>query len=282
MELDIGGRRFDVTHRALVMGILNRTTDSFYDGGAYFRLDDFLHRAECLVADGADLLDVGARAAGVGTRDVSETEECDLVVSSVVELRRRFDVPVSVDTWRAGVAAAAFEAGAAVGNDVSGFSDPAYLTAAARAGAAVVATHMRLQPQVPDPEPVYDEPVADVAAALRRLAARAEEAGIPRERIMVDPGLDLGKTWQQSVLLLARSDLFAGLGYPLLLAPSNKIFLGRLLGLERHERGPATVAACALGALRGARVLRVHDAGPARQAVELAAAVLRNDGGGPW
>src|ERR671937_2585610 len=177
VRLRVGERSYDIAHRVLVMGILNRTTDSFYDAGACFRLDDLLRRAERLVADGADLLDVGARAAGVGTREVSEAEETDLVAESVTELRRRLDVPLSVDTWRASVAAAGFEAGALIGNDLSGFSDPGFLPAAAAAGATVVATHMRLASRVPDPDPVYGDVVADVAAALARLAANAESAG---------------------------------------------------------------------------------------------------------
>ncbi len=281
LQLRVGTRSYDLCHRALVMGILNRTTDSFYDGRAYFRLDDLLRRAERLVADGADLLDVGARAAGVGTREVSEAEETDLICETVAELRRRLDVPLSVDTWRASVAAAGFAAGAVIGNDLSGFSDPEYLPAAAAAGAAVVATHIRLAPRVADPSPVYGDVVADVGAALARLAACAEAAGVAADRIMVDPGLDLGKTWQQSTRLLAGTASFAALGYPLLLAPSNKIFLGRLLGLELQDRGHATVAACAIGVARGARVLRVHDARPARQAADLLEAVLALDAAGP-
>jgi dihydropteroate synthase len=271
--LDVGGCRFDLSRRALVMGILNRTTDSFYNGGAYFRLDDLLRRAEQLVADGADLLDIGARAAGIGTRTVSVAEETDLVTSTIQALRDRLQVPLSVDTWRAPVAAAAFEAGAVLGNDMSGFRDPDFLPAAVAAGATVVATHTRLPPGVPDPEPVYGDVVADVAAALRRLVGRAEAAGIPARRIIVDPGLDLGKTWQQSLRLLAHFEVFAGLGYPLLLAASNKIFLGRLLNLNRQERQAATVAACALGVARGARVVRVHDARGTRHAVDLATAL---------
>lgn len=277
MFLHVGARRYDLTRRVLVMGILNRTTDSFYDGGAFFRLDDLLRRAERLVADGADILDVGARAGGVGTREVSAAEETDLAASSVAELRRRFDVPLSVDTWRASVAAACYDAGASIGNDMSGFSDSGYLPAAARAGASVVATHIRRTPRVADPDPVYGDVVADVAAALTGLAHAACDAGIPPERIMVDPGLDLGKTWQQSVRLLAASATFATLGHPLLLAPSNKIFLGRLLGLDPHEREHATVAACALAVDRGARVLRVHDALGARHGVDLALAVSSED-----
>ena len=277
IDLHLGPHRFDVTYCPVVVAILNRTRDSFHDRGAYFELDALLRRAESMVADGADVLEVGARAAGVGATEVSEAEEVELAVSSIAELRARFDVPLAVDTWRAAVAAAAFDTGAVLGNDMSGFSDAAYLEAAAAADASVVATHIRLPPRVPDPNPVYDDVVADVAAALRRLASRAEAAGIPPTRIIVDPGLDLGKTWRQSVRLLAALDRFAELGYPVLLAASNKIFLGRLLNLEPDDRGHATVAACTFGATRGARLLRVHDALPARQVADLLTAVLGGD-----
>jgi dihydropteroate synthase len=154
VHLDLGGERFDLSRRALVMGILNRTRDSFHDRGAYFRLDAFLRHAEQLVQDGADMLDVGARPGGVGVRAVGEAEETELAVESIRELRSRFDVPISVDTQRAAVAAHAFAAGAVLGNDMSGFRDPDYLPAAAATNAAVIATHIRLPPGVPDPDPV--------------------------------------------------------------------------------------------------------------------------------
>ncbi|MDQ3947213.1 MAG: dihydropteroate synthase [Actinomycetota bacterium] len=276
MKVRLGGDVVDAGRCPLVMGILNRTVDSFFDRGLHFELDAFLAQADRLVTDGTDVLDVGARAAGVGTRDVSEAEETDLVTSSVEALRARFDVPVSVDTWRAPVAAAGFAAGAVVGNDLSGFSDPGYLPAAAAAGATVVATHMRLAPQVPDPDPVYGDVVEDVAAALTGLVRRAQAAGLGREQIVVDPGLDLGKTWRQSVRLLGAVSRFCDLGHVVLVSPSNKIFLGRLLGLERDERAAATTAACTAALLQGARVIRVHDARAGRQAADLVAALLQD------
>ena len=273
VSLRLGSVTLELTDRPLVMGILNRTRDSFYDGGQCFALDDLLRRAERLVADGADLLEVGARAAGVGARDIGEDEEAELVVETLAALRARLDAPLCVDTWRAPVAAAAFAAGAVLANDISGFSDPRYLPAAAAAGAAVVATHIRRAPQVPDPQPVYADVVTDVCDALRALVARAQDAGLPEEAIVVDPGLDLGKTWRQSLRLLAHLGAVAALGRPVLLAASHKIFLGRALGLPPQKRGPATVAACAFGMTLGARLLRVHDALGARHAAELFAAL---------
>jgi dihydropteroate synthase len=280
MRLDLGPRRYDVRDRALVMGILNRTRDSFHEPGAQFALDALLRRAEQLVGDGADVLDVGGRAAGVGTEDVPADEEAERVAGAITALRARFDVPLSVDTWRPSVAAAAFEAGATVANDMSGFSDPEMLATAAAAGATVVATHIRRAPGVPDPDPRYDDVVAAVRDALRALVDRALGSGIPHERIVVDPGLDLGKTWRQSLRLLAGLEDVARLGRPVLLAASNKIFLGRVLGLGQGERAEATIAACTIGALRGARILRVHDARGARQAADLVAATLGAQDGG--
>jgi dihydropteroate synthase len=255
------------------MGILNRTPDSFYDRGAYWSEDAFYARAQQLVADGADVLDVGGVKAGPGD-EVGEQEELDRVIPAIEGLRARFDVPLSVDTWRAPVAAAAYRAGATVGNDISGFADPDYLPVAAAAGAAVVATHIRLAPRVADPEPRYHDVVAAVAEFLVERAEQAQAAGIPPERIMVDAGLDLGKTWEQSVELLRASDRLAALGYPLLLSASNKTFLGRLLDLDIGERGHASLAAAALGIAKGCRIIRAHDVRGTRRVCDTLAAVI--------
>jgi dihydropteroate synthase len=271
--LALGDRTYDIGSRALLMGILNRTPDSFYDRGATFSLDAFLARAEQVVEDGADVLDVGGVKAGPGP-EVTEAEEMDRVVPAVTALRARFDVPVSVDTWRASVAGEAFAAGAVLGNDISGFADPDYLAVAAVAGASVVATHIRLAPRVPDPSPVYADVVATVSSFLRERAARALVAGIPPERVVLDAGLDLGKTAEQSVELLRASDVLARLGHPLLLSASNKTFLGVLLDRELTDRRDASLAAAALGIARGCRIVRVHDVAGTRRVRDAMAAVL--------
>lgn len=273
MRVRLGDAAYDITTRPLVMGILNRTPDSFYDKGEYFDFDAFLHRADALVADGADLLDVGGVKAGPGP-EVSEVEELERVVPAIAALRSRFDLPLAVDTWRAAVAAAAFDAGAVVGNDISGFADPGYLPAAAAAGASVVATHIRLGPRIPDPEPVYDDVVADVRDFLLERARRAEAAGIPADRVIIDAGLDLGKTWEQSLVLLRRSADLAALGYPLLLSASNKTFLGRLLDLEVSDRRDPSLAAAAIGVAGGCRILRVHDVRGTRRVCQVLSALL--------
>jgi dihydropteroate synthase len=276
VKLAVGPRTYDVTTRSLVMGILNRTPDSFFDRGEHFAMDRMLRRAEQLLADGADILDVGGMKAGPGP-EVTLEEELERVVPALAALRSRFDVPLSVDTWRAQVAAAAYDAGAEIGNDISGFADPEYLPVSAAAGASVVATHIRLAPRVPDPEPEYDDVVVTVRDALVEMGQRAKEAGIPAERVMVDAGLDLGKTWQQSLELLRRSDELAALGYPLLLSASNKTFLGKLLDLEVTERRDATLAATALGVTRGCRIIRAHDVRGTRRVCDTLAAVLETE-----
>ncbi len=240
------------------MGILNRTPDSFYDRGATWSFDVFLRRAEQLVEEGADVLDVGGVKAGPGP-EVSESEELDRVVPSVEALCARFDVAISVDTWRASVLDAACCAGAVVGNDISGFADPDYLDVAAKHDATVVATHIRLQPRVPDPNPHYDDVVAEVSAFLLERAHRAEAAGLASEQIVLDAGLDLGKTPVQSAVLLRESAQHATLGYPLLLSASNKRFIGELLGREIDDRRNESLAAVAYGVTQGCRIVRVHD-----------------------
>jgi dihydropteroate synthase len=272
--LELGTRgRYDITHRALVMGILNRTPDSFFDGGQYFVFDGFVRKADGLVADGADFLDVGGVKAGPGP-EVSTEEELERVVPAVQALRERFDVPISVDTWNPVVLREALRAGADIGNDISGFAHPDYLPTCAEFGASVVATHIRLGPRIPDPEPVYDDVVVDVRAFLADRAQAALDAGIPQQRVMVDDGLDLGKTEPQSLELLRTSDHLAALGFAAFLSASNKRFLGELLGLEVTDRRQASHAAHVLGITLGCRVLRAHDVRGARRTADIVAELL--------
>jgi dihydropteroate synthase len=254
----LGDEVHDLTTRTLVMGILNRTPDSFYDRGLTFELDSLLQRAEVLVNQGADLLDVGGVKAGPGP-EVDEAEELDRVVAPIAALAERFDVAISCDTWRASVLDEACKAGAVVGNDISGFGDPEYLAVAARHDASVVATHIRLKPRVADPEPHYDDLLGDVTAFLLDRAARGEAAGLAPEQIALDAGLDLGKSPPQSAVLLRESDALASHGYTLLLSSSNKRFLGDLLELDIDARRAASLASVAYGVAHGCRIVRVHD-----------------------
>ncbi|MGZ8765049.1 MAG: dihydropteroate synthase [Acidimicrobiia bacterium] len=254
----LGDRVHDLTDRTLVMGILNRTPDSFYDAGLTYALDTLVRRAEQLVVEGADLLDVGGVKAGPGP-EVGEAEELDRVVPAIEAIHARLDVAISVDTWRASVLAESCRAGAVVGNDISGFGDPQYLPVAAAAGASVVATHIRLRPRVADPEPPYDDLVGDVTRFLLDRARQAEAAGLAPGQISIDAGLDLGKSPVQSAVLLRESDVLAATGSTLLLSASNKRFLGELLDLAIDDRRDASLAAVAFGVAHGCRIVRVHD-----------------------
>jgi dihydropteroate synthase len=240
------------------MGILNRTKDSFFSPAATYDLDAFFERAEQLVNEGADLLDVGGVKAGPGD-EVGEAEELERVVPVISELKKRFDVPLSIDTWRASVAKACFSEGASVGNDISGFADPEYLNAAAAANASVVATHIRLKPRVADPNPEYDNVTETVKDFLVERRQWALDAGIEHDRIIIDAGLDLGKTPAQSLQLLRDSSALAELGSPLLLSASNKTFLGVMFDLPVTERREPSLGATSLGIAGGCRILRVHD-----------------------
>jgi dihydropteroate synthase len=273
----LGDRVHDLEHRTLVMGILNRTPDSFYDRGATFDADRLLQRAEQLVRDGADLLDVGGVKAGPGP-DVDEAEELDRVVPTIEALHARFDVPLSADTWRASVLAAACDAGAVVGNDISGFADPDYLEVAAKAQASVVATHIRLRPRVPDPEPVYGDLLADVTDFLLDRSRAAQRAGLSSEQIALDAGLDLGKTPAMSAVLLRESEALASHGYALLLSASNKRFLGELFHLDIDDRRDVSLACVAYGVAHGCRIVRVHDVLGSVRVCRVVEAILEVDG----
>ena len=270
--LELGKYRFDLTHRGLVMGILNRTTDSFFDQGAHFEFEKFLVRASELVVDGADILDVGGVKAGAGQEIVTQ-EEIERVVPAVEALAERFDVAISVDTWNFDVLRESIAVGAVLGNDISGFADRRYLDVAGATGAGVVATHIRLAPRVPDPDPVYSDLMGEVQDHLTQRISWAKDAGVAPNSIIIDVGLDLGKTTEQSLVLLRNSAVFAQMGYPLLLSASNKDFLGSHLGLDLYERGPASISAALVAYLGGARVFRVHDVKGTRRALEVCAEI---------
>ncbi|NNE96083.1 MAG: dihydropteroate synthase [Acidimicrobiales bacterium] len=272
--LELGDAPFDITYRAVVMGILNRTPDSFYDAGEYWDFDDFLRKAERLVVDGADFLDVGGVKAGPGD-EVDLDEELRRVVPAIEALVERFDLPISVDTWNPDVLQECLKRGAVIANDISGFEDPRYLEVAAQQEATVVATHIRIGPRIPDPEPQYDDLLSDVRRFLADRVRMALDAGIRPRRIIVDAGMDLGKNRYMSWQLLDRSEELASLGYPLLLSASNKRFLFELLETERHNINEGSMACHAMGIAKGCRILRAHDVKASRRVADTMAEILQ-------
>lgn len=262
MWLRLGAAVWSLERRTAVMGIVNRTPDSFYDGGTAWSFDEALAAAKAHADAGAAIIDVGGVKAGPGP-PVDASQEHDRVVPLVAAIRQRLDVAVSVETGRAGVAAAALDAGAAMINDVTGLADPELAdVVAAHAGAALVVMHtggqVRSRPFRPSYHP---DTTTAVAAELRRLATRAIERGVPAEQVVVDPGHDFGKNTYQSLELTRRLPELAGLGHPLLVALSRKDFLGEALGRDvaPADRVEASLAAAAVATQHGAHLLRVHD-----------------------
>jgi dihydropteroate synthase len=265
--------------RPRVMGILNVTPDSFSDGGRFRGAEPALARAREMVEQGADIVDVGGESTRPGAPDVSPDEEIARVLPVIGAVRMGLDVPVSVDTRRAEVAQRALDAGASVVNDVSGLSDPGMARVVAEAGAGLVLMHMRGTPATMQSLAVYADVAVEVAAELYQRLARALDAGVPAERIVLDPGVGFAKTAEQSLELVARLDVIAALGRPILLGPSRKSFIGKLLGgVAASERDAGTVGACVAGLARGARIFRVHEVRGARHALDVADAILRAAG----
>ena len=258
--------------RCVVMGIVNRTPDSFYDGGR-MGLDEIIDYALALVEQGAGILDVGAVKAGPGP-PVSEQEEIDRLIPVVDALTAATDVPVSIETGRPRVARAALSAGAAILNDVTGLAKPEVAAVCADAGAALVLMHNGGQLRGRPINPRYDDVVAAVIEEWERLEAIAVAAGVPTDRIAVDAGLDFGKTTFHSLELMRRLDEQVTYGRPLLLAPSRKDVVGESLALPPDERLEGTLALVALGVLGGVSIVRVHDVGASVRVVAMVETVI--------
>jgi dihydropteroate synthase len=271
----IRGRSISL-ERPLVMGVLNATPDSFSDGGLYDAPERALARAERMVAEGADLLDLGGESTRPGAAPVSPRDEAARILPTLRLLRARLSVPVSVDTRRAEVARLALDEGAEIVNDVSALADPAMGGVVAEAEAGVVLMHMRGTPQTMQLDPRYADVAAEVADELAAALERARAAGVADACVVLDPGIGFAKTAEHNLELLARLGELARLGRPLLLGPSRKSFLGKILGgIPAEERDAGTAAACVVGLLHGARVFRVHDVRMVRQALDVAEAVRR-------
>jgi dihydropteroate synthase len=262
-----------------VVGVLNVTPDSFSDGGRFLDPGAAAEHALRLASEGADLVDVGGESTRPGAPEVSEEEELGRVIPVLAMLARsRFPVPISIDTSKAAVARAALDAGAALVNDVRALADPEMARVVAAAGAPVVLMHMRGTPRDMRDRASYLDVVGEVRAELVSAMGRAEEAGVRRERIILDPGIGFAKTAEQSVEVLARLPEFLSIGRPLLVGPSRKSFIGAITGAGPDERLSGTLAAVTAAVLGGATFIRVHDVAASRQAARVAAA-LRASGG---
>ncbi|HSA64293.1 MAG TPA: dihydropteroate synthase [Nitrospira sp.] len=262
--------------RPLVMGIVNVTPDSFFDGGQYYDPQRAVAHALRLVAEGADLLDIGAESTRPGALPVDGHEERRRLLPVVTAVARAVSVPISVDTSKAEVARAALDAGAVMVNDVTALrGDRAMVDVVAEAGAGLVVMHMQGIPETMQQAPHYDDVVGDVAQFLAERSRFAMDHGIERDRIVLDPGIGFGKTLTHNLDLLANLHAFTELGFPLLVGPSRKGFIGQLTHQSVDARAWGTAAVIALAVQQGARILRVHDVGPMRDVVSVADAVAR-------
>jgi dihydropteroate synthase len=263
--------------RTLVMGILNVTPDSFSDGGHFFEQARALEHAERMVAEGADILDLGGESTRPGSADVNAEEEARRVVPVVEALAGRVSVPISVDTTKASVALAALAAGAEIVNDISGLRfDPALAEEAARAGAGLILMHSLGTRETLHTLPPVEDVLSEVTNSLRASVEEAIRRGVARERIVIDPGFGFGKSHEQNVELLARLDRIAAAftDLPILVGTSRKRFVGTLLGdAPVAERLHGTMATVAAAVLRGASIVRVHDVRAAVETVKVIDAV---------
>lgn len=269
----IGARTFDFSREVAVMAIINRTPDSFFDQGSTFRLDKAVNAAIAAVHDGADCVDVGGVPFGRGPA-VSLGEEIERVVPLVAAIHAASDVVISVDTFNAEVARLSIEAGASVINDTSGLYDPAMAAVLADSAATLVLTHSLAPPRSEPPRPKYDDVTAEVIAFLRDRVVRAVAAGIPLERLIVDPGYDLNKNTCHSLELIRRLEEIVALGLPTLVALSNKDFIGETLDRGKRERLEGSLAAAVICIMKGARIIRAHDVPATLRAVRMTEAVL--------
>jgi dihydropteroate synthase len=264
--------------RALVVGIVNVTPDSFSDGGVNFDPRSAIASGRSMLAAGADLIDVGGESTRPGAGEVTRAEELERVLPVVSDLSALGAV-VSIDTRHAEVASACVAAGASVINDVSGFSDPAMVALAAFCDAGLVVMHMQGDPRTMQDEPRYGDVVAEVAEYLGAQALRLESAGVARERIVVDPGIGFGKTTAHNLELLRRLDEIVAAGYPVLVGASRKRFIGEITGVsEPRDRLAASIAAALEAVGRGASAVRVHDVADTVAALAVARAIREGTG----
>lgn len=257
-----------------VMAIINRTPDSFFDRGATFGQESALRAVERAVAEGADIIDIGGVKAGPGA-EVDVAEEIRRTVATIAAVRAAFpDVVISIDTWRAEVAVAAVAAGADLLNDTWSGTDPALAQVAAETGAGLLCSHAGgLAPRTRPHRVAYDDVLADVVATVTGLAERAVSLGVRPDGILIDPAHDFGKNTYHSLELTRRLDELAGTGWPLLVALSNKDFIGETLDLPAVERLEGTLAATAISAWLGARVFRAHQVQATRRVLDMVATI---------
>lgn len=267
-----------ITQTPLIMGILNVTPDSFSDGGSYLTAQDAIDHGLRLAAEGADIIDIGGESTRPYSQSVSAQQEIERVVQVVRGIADQSDVPISIDTSKSAVAIAAIEAGAQIINDVTGLTgDSDMLQVAVESGVGVCAMHMQGTPATMQDNPRYTNVVAEVLAYLQQRKACLLDAGIPLEKICLDPGIGFGKTHQHNLELLAGCEAFLELGCPILIGHSRKGFIGKLLNDKDADRDSGTLAISLLMAQKKMHVLRLHQIAPTVAALKVLAGITSQD-----
>jgi len=280
-RLVCGRHNLTIGEKTLIMGILNVTPDSFSEQGLFFDAAKAVEHARRMVKDGADIIDIGGESTRPGAEPVDEAEELRRVVPVIKELALELEVPISIDTAKAAVAAAALEAGAVIVNDVTALTgDGAMASLCARAGVPVILMHMKGEPRTMQENPVYDDLISEITGYLQEQVAGAKNAGIDEGNILIDPGFGFGKSAADNLEILKRLAEFKGLGRPLVLGTSRKSTIGRALGgLPAEQRLEGTAATVAAGILGGADIVRVHDVKEMARAARMTDAVIK---GAQW
>lgn len=270
----IGGKPFETTGHTYVMGILNVTPDSFSDGGKWNSVDAALKHAEDMIRDGADILDIGGESTRPGYTLLPDEEEISRVAPVIEAVKKNFDIPVSVDTYKSAVAHAALQAGADLVNDIWGLKyDDKMAGVIAKAGVPCCLMHNRK-------EAVYDDYLPDVLDDLRGCVRLAKQAGIADEHIILDPGIGFGKTLEHNLILTNHVEILHELGYPILLGTSRKSMIGLTLDLPKDQREEGTLVTTVLGVMKGCMFVRVHNVLANRRAVDMTQAILQSGGNG--
>ena len=264
----IGNRVFDAEHRTYIMGILNVTPDSFSDGGKFNQMDAALYHAEEMIRDGADIVDVGGESTRPGHTVISDDEEISRVAPVIEAIKSRFDIPVSIDTYKGKVTEAALKAGADLVNDIWGFKfDHTVAELTAQYGVACCLMHNRS-------EPTYQDYLNDVVADLKECVRIAKDVGISDDKIILDPGVGFGKTYQMNLEIINHVDVLHSLGFPILLGTSRKSVIGQTLNLPTDQRAEGTLATTVVGVLKGCAFVRVHDIKENKRVIQMTEAIM--------
>jgi dihydropteroate synthase len=276
MTMRFENRNVDLSSGTHIMGVLNVTPDSFSDGGRFFKLEDAVSQGMKMIGEGADMIDVGGESTRPGSDPLPIGDELSRVIPVIQSLSKKTDVPISIDTYKAEVARRALDAGAQMINDISALRfDPKMKEVASEYKVPIVLMHIKGTPKEMQKDPSYEDVIAEITEYLRQSIKIAQDAGIDREKIIIDPGIGFGKRVQDNLNVLKNLKEFSILGCPILIGCSRKSFIGRVLDLPVEERSEGSLAALAVAVMNGANIVRVHDVKESKRVVSLIDAVIR-------